>query len=507
MEFTDERLSPPPSPTTVEPDEDQLSDETPLLPVSVKRASSRRVTVEPIVLFASIIIGVFITLSPQYLKQRLADARNYTLPLDEYGENGTCSQNSSDPDYIIEQEIQADVSLWSMIITISSYFPSLFTAPIIGAWGDKVGRKFAIGLPIIGFTLSAIVYLFVLYFSLPLWVIAIAYFLQGVTGNYGLLLAGAYAYIADVTTKEKRMIRIVIIQAIFVLGIGLSQILVGMLIAAVGFAACLWLGLIGLLLCLIYVTVPPFLIETIVCRNSQEITHIIDKSRLESVIELFRHNTNRRQLKLILLLLIAFTTEILGQASLNVTIIYGLGPPFCWGSVTVGWYSAMVLLLSAAGMILGSKGFALCFSDTWIIQIGMIFGVANGLFNAFARNTSELFLAAALTAPRAVDQPMFHLMLSKLVNADEQGVMFACESSVLNLSSFISPLFLNSIYSATVQTQPNSVFLAMAAARIVPLCLIVALQIVNRLNPDITLGLPVDRPTILEKVHEDSKKE
>ena len=52
------------------------------------------------------------------------------------------------------------------------------------------------------------------------------------------------------------------------------------------------------------------------------------------------------------------------------------------------------------------------------------------------------------------------------------GVMFAFESSVLNLASFVSPIFLNSVYSATVETQPNIVFIVMGVARIVPMILI-----------------------------------
>ena len=77
---------------------------------------------------------------------------------------------------------------------------------------------------------------------------------------------------------------------------------------------------------------------------------------------------------------IAFLSGTFSQGLLNITIIYGLGPPVCWGSIRAGWYSAMVLFVSVSGMIFGFKGFAIHLLDTWIIQVGKIFGIANGLF-------------------------------------------------------------------------------------------------------------------------------
>lgn len=334
---------------------DVHNDKEPLLPSASKeitRASSRRVTVEPVILFASIGFGVLFTLQPQYIKQRLADDRNFTISQTENG----CNLSTSDPDYIIEQEIQADVSSWQMIINICGFFPSLFTAPIIGAWGDKVGRKLAIGVPILGYMITMLTYLIVYYCILPLWVLAIGYFLQGTTGGYGLVLAGCYAYVADITTKEKRMLRIVIIQALFVFGMGLSQVLIGLFIRLTGFAPSLWLAALSLTASLAYIVSPPFLVETIRRTKKSRDPDVVaspvaDPSRLEAMGQLFRENTDSRRTKLILLLLIAFSTEGVNQASLNITIIYGLGPPFCWNSVVVGFYSALVLFTSAAGKL------------------------------------------------------------------------------------------------------------------------------------------------------------
>ena len=44
-------------------------------------------------------------------------------------------------------------------------------------------------------------------------------------------------------------------------------------------------------------------------------------------------------------------------------------------------------------MVVGTKGLSRCLSDSWILQVGMIFGVAFGLFSAFAKDTIQLFLS------------------------------------------------------------------------------------------------------------------
>ena len=51
------------------------------------------------------------------------------------------------------------------------------------------------------------------------------------------------------------------------------------------------------------------------------------------------------------------------------------------------------------------------------------------------------------------------------------GVVFAFEASVLNLGTLISPVILNNIYSATVQTQPNFVFIFIGVCSVIPVML------------------------------------
>ena len=337
--------------------EDEKDEKSPLLPKNSdvkrsQRASTRWVTVEPVMITASVAFGVFIVVSPQYVRARLANARNFSLP-EEDSENGTCRskyQNTSDPYFVLDQKIQADTAFWTMLITSCGFLPALFTAPLLGAWGDIVGRKFVIILPIIGYFIYAAIFLFVIYFNLPLWVVVVGSFIHGVLGNYGLLVAGALAYIADVTTKEKRALRIAIIQALTTTGVGVSQVISGFLIAAAGFAAPLWMAAALNIICILYITVPPFLIETLPFRGQQgSDTYTRIKTTVASLYDLFHENENFRRVKLISSLLALFTAEMIIHGLNNITIIYGLGPPFCWSPSLVGIFSGAVFTSGALG--------------------------------------------------------------------------------------------------------------------------------------------------------------
>ena len=337
--------------------EDKKDDKSPLLPTEdmkrLQKASARRVTVEPIMIMASVAFGVFIVVSPQYVKERLVNARNSSLLL-ENSENGTCDDlsdlNTSDPYFIIDQEIQADTAFWQMLIISFGFLPALFTTPLIGAWGDTVGRKIVIILPIFGFFIFATVYLFVIYFSLPLWIVVLGSFIQGVLGNYGLVIAGALAYIADVTTKKKRALRIAVVEALLVAGIGVSQVITGLLIGVAGFAAPLWMSAALSTTCILYITVPPFLIETAKTRDLQDLDRYTQVETTVGILySLFHTNENCRRVKLVLPLLAVFLSEMVTYGLSNVTLIYGLGSPFCWSSYIVGVYSGVVFTSGALG--------------------------------------------------------------------------------------------------------------------------------------------------------------
>ncbi|XP_072046106.1 lysosomal proton-coupled steroid conjugate and bile acid symporter SLC46A3-like isoform X2 [Amphiura filiformis] len=151
----------------------------------------------------------------------------------------------------------------------------------------------------------------------------------------------------------------------------------------------------------------------------------------------------------------------------QIFVIYGIGPPFCWSSVTESFFSFAFLIAGTLGLLIGTKLFSLCLANFWILQIAYGFALLNYILAALAPTTAIFILGAVIGGLRAMDLPVLNTILSTTVSPSEQGVAFAVQSSVTCLGNFVSPLILNPIYSATVATQPSLVFYIMASLCIV----------------------------------------
>ena len=106
---------------------------------------------------------------------------------------------------------------FGLLVGIYALMQLIFN-PLLGRWSDRVGRKPVLVLSIAGSTVShALLGVADLYASLPL--LFIARTLDGITGAN---VATAQAYIADVTTPEKRARGMGLFGAAFGVGFVLS---------------------------------------------------------------------------------------------------------------------------------------------------------------------------------------------------------------------------------------------------------------------------------------------
>ncbi|XP_072018505.1 proton-coupled folate transporter-like [Amphiura filiformis] len=396
-------------------------------PPNLQRAASRYITVEPILMFMAIGTGVMISVLPQYLRYRVAMEQNVTLPDSGGGNNGTCvARNRSNPYYVRLQEVQAEVAFWQMVRSLCGTLPALFTAPLLGAWSDIVGRKLVMGLNAFGSVVYGICFILTYYLVLPIWTIPVGYCITGILGGSGLSIAQANAYLADVTNNENRLLRIAVFQSTFIAMMGLSNIAVGYLIRDYGFGPPLVMMCIAYALAFLYIIFPSCLIETVDTkenrakkRNDESALNIMVGIK-NDLICLFKTNTNLRRWRLCLLYFIDFMRETL-ESSSPLVIVYGLGPPFCWSSVAVSRYWMMSIFGSAIAVTVVTKGLSLCLPDIWNLQSSMVFNILYGYLHAFANSTIGLYIAGLVGCFRNISQPLIPAMLAKMVSDDEHG--------------------------------------------------------------------------------------
>ncbi len=312
------------------------------LPNGELKKQSLPMTVEPIVFFMMLCYGLLVPLRLQYLTYRFSEQYNLTY-LDIDGERDYCSKsNLTTTD--IKDQIQQDTALWSMYLSAASALPGLFTTTALGSYSDRAGRKIALILPSIGFTLYATVYLIVILLKLKIEYLLIGHFLMGISGDFTLLLTGCFSYMADITTKEERMFRIVILDFFGFVGAGISQIAIGFWINASGFLPAFYFILAIVFSCTIYSSV--LIPETIRPDKRQSLS---PKKITESVVRFFQNNSNNRRWRIILLLIILVLRMTVFYSLPALTLLYGLGEPFCWDSIIIGFFSAGQYVVGAIG--------------------------------------------------------------------------------------------------------------------------------------------------------------
>ena len=128
---------------------------------------------------------------------------------------------------------------------------------------DQLGRNLQFAFPVVAHTIFCIWLLLVSYFSLPLKVIAFAYFVEGLGGQITFLLAGCYAYISDNNTKKTRLIWLAILQTVVYLAGGLIQLPAGYKIGASGYIPVICLASSLHFVTNLYLVLPNVLIETV----------------------------------------------------------------------------------------------------------------------------------------------------------------------------------------------------------------------------------------------------
>ncbi len=362
-----------------------------------QRAQARWITVEPVISFAMLGVTVLSLIRPLYIKERIRELYNVTdiANVTECGASNT----TADP---IDAQIQPEVSLWLLYLSGASGLPSIIATPIYGTISDKIGRKFCMAVPIVGFILQEVVYCLTIYLSLPLPVLLAGELLQGVTGGFALMFSGCMSYLTDATTVHQRTFRIVIAEMLTFFVGGVRQLGEGYLIRYYGYLLPLYITFGINIFTLLYIVTPQVLIETIERGSQAGQTGFWEIGR--SLKKLIAFNENGRRWQLLLLNFLIFTVLAAATGTTTLLVLYGTAQPFCWSPETAGFASAISLLCVSVGTLVGTKLFSLCLDDYWLMQIGCLSTFLSLIGVAVAHSSLVLFIGKSRVDPRRVGQ-------------------------------------------------------------------------------------------------------
>ena len=305
----------------------------------------RWITIEPFLLLSCAALApLTLLLVPQYIESRVAKEYNFTV--NDESLDSTCQdQNTTNnPGYKTRQDIANDTAFWIMISTAIMQIPAIFVAPFYGALSDRLSRKLNLFLPLIASMFTVILQLVVMYVELPIVVFALANVFYGIGGGYCYFTAGCYAYIADITDSKSRIFRMSIVSAIAKLGMATMPLIFGYVTDLFGLIPAMWTILTMHIVSILYLFVPGLLPETVkqkpVISTSGKKTDLVFNT-VNDIQKVLKESTQKRHVRLLLLLVLLLLTDLvqLSAGAAQVFTIYGLGPPFCWSVVTLGYFT------------------------------------------------------------------------------------------------------------------------------------------------------------------------
>ncbi len=129
-------------------------------------------------------------------------------------------------DFFLLQKVETLTAHWSTYINLGSFCISLLTVPLLGAWSDVAGRRPVLILSNLGMGLQAAIYLVVMYLKLPVAYLLVGRLVSGLTGDFNAILSACFSYVADVSDRESRTLRVAVLETC----IGIS----GMLASVIG---------------------------------------------------------------------------------------------------------------------------------------------------------------------------------------------------------------------------------------------------------------------------------
>jgi len=332
-------------------------------------------------------------------------------------------------------------------VSIALTVPAMLTACFLGAWSDKRGRKGPFLFAAIGSSLASLIFLVAIHWELPIYAFMIASSVAGLSGYYPTVTLAILAYVADTSQPNSRALRLGILEAIAFICGTVVYFSSGVWIKNYGYESVYLVILTLHLLNLIYVVI--FLPESLPPELKQH-NSVCSCESIKPIVLVYIKKRDGRWI-LFSLLVCAVIVYLASFVVQTLLVLYGKKSPLCWEESIIGYFLGTLLFSKAVGAVVGiSLCSRLGISNYGAIQLGVFFLMANLVMIGFSRNTLEMFLATVLGFFSGIPQPCIRAEMSRLVNKEEQGALFAILASLESLCNFSSQLIFNPLYTWTV---------------------------------------------------------
>ena len=247
-------------------------------------------------------------------------------------------------------QVQTANTSWNMYISLVNFLPAVVMIIVYGSYSDRIGRRLALISPVLGSIAAILVQMAIVFFDLPVWCFLFCV-VEYVGGGLYVMTTGTFAYIADTVPKERRAVRMTILDDIILLNSAIGNVIVGYMIDSMGYFYPYLFCLVGKILALLYaIFFIPESVRKPLNRSHKRGRHIVKD--LWNGIKLYIYdNGEGRRLQLNLLLLSFMIGELISTYGTgSILTLFEMNTPLCWNSVYIGYFEAIADVIKVAGM-------------------------------------------------------------------------------------------------------------------------------------------------------------
>lgn len=400
-------------------------------------------------------------------------------------------------------EVQSLVSNFTLYGNLISGLLSAVTSPKLGSLSDRYGRAKVMACMILGLLVSETITLLTATFPdiLPVQLLLLGFLFDGLAGSFTAVMAVTFAYASDCTPPARRKVVFGWLHGCLFGGFALGPILGGYIVKAS-----------GKIVTIFYVTLAchcafffflAFLLPESLTRQRQVaarekytrgllghswtlvsyIYSLLKGSNLLGPLKILyptgagSSNALRRNL----MLLAAVDTAMFGVAmgSMTVVIMYS-EYIFSWGNFETNVFISIVnifrvlvllLLLPLISRFFKSREARTSLQqnsgsdslDLSIIRVAVFFDLVGYIGYAIVKTGPLFILSGTIASIGGMGPPTLSAALTKHVPQDRTGEVLGAMGFLHALARVVAPTIFNLIYSLTVATTPQTIFICLSS--------------------------------------------
>ncbi len=353
--------------------------------------SRQRLLLEFSTLFYFVSKNSVIPLAQEYIYALVANKHNYTRFVG--GPTETCGVASAE-EAIVRHTVNRESSLIVLYLNIAELLPSAIIVLFLGCWSDWSGRrKFLMWLPCLGNAIYALGFIIPTYAFGPKYsstaivIMVTATIISGLSGNIPGFLAGNASYISDTDSRQRRTLRLAIVE--FTIGItyGLSNLGLGYWIHAAGFMPSFWFVLVCSLI--------PFFFIFLLLNEPETDTLVRDRNPTIEDIRSIRHICSCGTLSQRKMWAVFFAFQIyvfVQQGQERTYVLFLQNYPLCWASVNIGLFLFTVYFLSGLGSWPAVPLLNRCVGDVALFLFAILSKALGSILLGFATTPALVYL-------------------------------------------------------------------------------------------------------------------